>query len=290
MKASLDDVYLFMLVVRHGGFSAAAQAAGLQRSRVSRRIQALEQSLGCELLVRTTRQISLTEQGARFFDEVNQPLMSIGQSIRAVRTSQKEFEGRLKIAITAPLIGFELFTKIIDEYSESHPGIAFDIVQRHESADLKQEGIDLQVQPDSLPVKDDGYIQQTFLDVRCSAYATEAYIEKYGLPKTLPDLYSHSLMVSRYVASLLPDDLPLKVCSDELRLIFSLAVQGMGIAILPDRLVSGTTGHTNLYKIALEKPMPSIRLTLVYPTREYMPERTRVMLSLINKHFKQVKI
>lgn len=174
MKASLDDVYLFMLVVRHGGFTAAAQASGLQRSRVSRRIQALEHSLGCELLVRTTRQITLTEQGARLFDQINQPLMSISQSIRAVRTSQNEFEGRLKIAITAPLIGFELFTKIIDEYAVRYPGIAFDIIQRHESADLKQEGIDLQVLPDSLPVKDDEYIQQTFW--KLSAACTQPMI------------------------------------------------------------------------------------------------------------------
>jgi DNA-binding transcriptional LysR family regulator len=64
----LNDIYFFASVVRHGGFSAAARAIGVEKTRLSRRIAALEKRLGVRLLQRTTRALALTEAGQRFFD------------------------------------------------------------------------------------------------------------------------------------------------------------------------------------------------------------------------------
>ncbi|MCV5275223.1 LysR family transcriptional regulator, partial [Escherichia coli] len=74
MNVSVDDIYLFTQTVVHGGISAAAEANQLQRSKVSRRLQELEKSLGVQLLIRTTRSIELTEHGKRLFELVGQPI------------------------------------------------------------------------------------------------------------------------------------------------------------------------------------------------------------------------
>ena len=73
-SVSFDDIYLFVLIVRHKGISSAAQFAGLQRSNVSRRLQELEKALGHQLLIRTTRAIELTQQGKWLYEQTSNPL------------------------------------------------------------------------------------------------------------------------------------------------------------------------------------------------------------------------
>ncbi len=70
MKTSFDDLYLFTQTVVHGGISAAATANNMQRSKISRRLQELEKNLSCQLLIRTTRSIELTEHGKHLFELV----------------------------------------------------------------------------------------------------------------------------------------------------------------------------------------------------------------------------
>lgn len=74
---SFDDIYLFVLVVRHKGISAAAQFSGLQRSKVSRRLQELEKALGHQLLIRTTRSIELTKQGEWLYQQASSPINTL---------------------------------------------------------------------------------------------------------------------------------------------------------------------------------------------------------------------
>jgi len=71
MKVSFDDLYLFMLTVRHGGISSAAKAYSMQRSKVSRRLQELEKSIGIEL----------TENGRALYEQISQPLTSVNQAV-----------------------------------------------------------------------------------------------------------------------------------------------------------------------------------------------------------------
>ncbi|TLS70297.1 LysR family transcriptional regulator, partial [Photobacterium damselae] len=104
MKVSFDDLYLFMLTVRHGGISSAAKAYSMQRSKVSRRLQELEKSIGCQLLIRTTRHIELTENGRALYEQISQPLTSVNQAVNLLESRQKELQGVLRVAVPAALI------------------------------------------------------------------------------------------------------------------------------------------------------------------------------------------
>ncbi len=94
MNVSLDDLYLFTQTVMHGGISAAANAQKMQRSKVSRRLQELEKALGCQLLIRTTRSIELTEQGQRLIELVGQPMTHLQQGLAVMSEHNQPSGGK----------------------------------------------------------------------------------------------------------------------------------------------------------------------------------------------------
>ena len=214
MKASLDDIYLFMLTVRHGGISVAAKAHSLQRSKISRRIQQLEKELGCQLLIRTTRQIELTENGRLFYQYINQPLTDVEQAVNLIKNQQQAYSGVLKIAIPAAFISSSVFLEILDRYTEQFPDVTLDVVHRHESIDLKRENVDLQLLPKSVDVFNENYVQQSLLTSSSHLYCSLKYLENHTLPTTMEELYQHPILLSRYNSSLLPDKMNVRLVSE----------------------------------------------------------------------------
>ncbi|MCG3884204.1 LysR family transcriptional regulator [Photobacterium leiognathi] len=285
MKASLDDIYLFMLTVRHGGISAAAKAHSMQRSKISRRIQELEQALGCQLLIRTTRQIELTENGRLFYQYINQPLNDVTQAVSLLENQQHAFSGRLKIAIPAAVVASPVFLDLLDSYSAQFPDVTLDIVHRHESVDLKRENIDLQLLPNVVDVINDDYVQQTLLSSSNRLYCSPKYLESSSLPTTMEELYQHPILSSRYTSALLPDGMNLRLVSEDFGLIKLLTETGRGIALLPIVLFTEQVERGELIPVMHDTFELDIVMTLVYPSRHFIPEKTRAMIELLRNNF-----
>jgi DNA-binding transcriptional LysR family regulator len=285
MKVSMDDLYLFVLTVRHGGISAAAKAYSLQRSKVSRRLQELEKALGSQLLIRTTRHIELTENGRLLYEQVNQPLTMANQAVNLLENRQKELQGVLRIAVPAALITSSMFAELIDKYAVRFPNVLLEIQHCQESIDLKRDNIDLQLLPNILKVVNEDYVQQTLLPFPCCLVASPSYIATHGVPKDLANLMDHRILVSRYNSTALADGLMIRLCSDDLRLIHHMAKSAHGIALLPTILVRDAVTAGELVYVLSEERFPEIKLTLIYPSREYLPEKTRVMIQLLRETF-----
>ncbi|MGF1878063.1 LysR family transcriptional regulator [Photobacterium frigidiphilum] len=285
MKVSMDDLYLFVLTVRHGGISAAAKAYSLQRSKVSRRLQELEKSVGSQLLIRTTRHIELTENGRLLYEQVNQPLTMVNQAVNLLENQQKELQGVLRIAVPAALITSSMFAELIDKYAARFPNVLLEIQHCQESIDLKRENIDLQLLPNILKVVNEDYVQQTLLPFPCCLVASPGYIAVHGTPKDLANLMDHRILVSRYNSTALADGLTVRLCSDDLRLIQHMAKSDHGIALLPTILVRDAVTAGELINVLSGERFPEIKLTLIYPSREFLPEKTRVMVQLLRETF-----
>ena len=163
MKASMDDLYLFMLTVRHGGISAAATAHGLQRSKISRRLQELEKALHCQLLIRTTRHIELTENGRLLYQHINQPLTEVNHAVNLLESQQNSFQGVLRLAATASFIASSIFAEVLDNYANQFPLVRIELLYLQKSVDLERENIDLQLLPNMAEIINSDYVQQTFL-------------------------------------------------------------------------------------------------------------------------------
>ncbi|MEZ9593282.1 LysR family transcriptional regulator [Shewanella sp. 10N.261.52.F9] len=285
MNISMDDLQLFVLTVQHGGISAAAKQQSLQRSKVSRRLQELEKSLGCQLLIRTTRKIELTENGRLLYQQINQPLTGVAQAAKLLSNQQKSVQGVLRVAVPAALITSNMFALLLEKYLEQFTDVQLEVLHCQESIDLKRQNVDIQILPDGVKVQNEDYVQQTLLRFPSSLVASQQYLQSHPSITELSDLANHSLMVSRYNQSSLPDNLTLRLCSDDLRLIQHMASTSNGIAILPTILVRDALQSGELKLVLAEEKLPEVKLTLIYPYKEFLPEKTRALIQLLREAF-----
>ena len=285
MKTSMDDLYLFILTVRHGGISAAAQAHGLQRSKVSRRLQELEKSVGCQLLIRTTRQIELTEHGRLLYQQINQPLSDVNQAISVLKNQQQSLQGVLRIAVPAAFIASTLFAELLDDYARQFPDITLEIIHRHESVDLKRENIDLQLLPDVIKVINEDYVQQVFFPSKKGLFCSPHYLQSHAMPHSLNDLFEHAILTSHYDSSILPEGLNIRLISEDLELVNLMAQSGHGIALLPMIVVQQQLKQGGLVHVLSDIYQSEIAMTLIYSSRQFLPKKTKTMINLLRDKF-----
>ncbi|MGU3809655.1 LysR family transcriptional regulator [Vibrio diabolicus] len=286
MKVSFDDIYLFTQTVVHGGISAAAEANQLQRSKVSRRLQELEKSLGVQLLIRTTRSIELTEHGKRLFELVGQPIDHIQQGLNAMHEYQQELTGKVRLAIPSALMSSAAFNAIITEYTTRYPEISVEIENHQESVDLKRQSFDLQLLPSVVKVTDDSYVQFSLLPYRSHFVGSKAYLESHPPVKTVEDLKQHRLLTNRYNADLLDSDLHVALRSDDLNLLRSMAIAGNGIAFIPQIHSKPALRDGLLVEVLPQFAHPKQHLTLIYPSALFLPNKVKALIELIREKFK----
>lgn len=282
---SFDDIYLFVLVVRHKGISSAANFAGLQRSKVSRRLQQLEKSLGHQLLIRTTRAIELTQQGEWLYQQVSNPINTLLDASRLMKEQHLTPKGTLRIAIPPALGMTEVFSQLIEQYIDQYSEVKLEIEHHVQSLDLRRKNIDLQILPSYIEPQHDDYVQQRLIQIPYSMVASAEYLEINGQPDNVTQLDRFHLLASRYNKSLLPQGLTYHLFSDDLNLLQRLALSGKGIALLPSILVEDKIQTGQLIEVLPRQSFTDLTITLVYPTPSYLPEKTRVMVTLFRQTF-----
>lgn len=276
-----DDLNLFALTVRHKGISAAARACGLQRSKLSRRLQGLEETLGYQLLIRTTRSIELTEQGQWLYEQVRTPLITLTEVMDVLAEQRARPQGRLRIAIPPVLGVTEFFTQVIERYARQYPDVMLDIRHHTQAVDLRRTNTDIQVLPVyRRPVNDD-YIQQHLVHLPCQMVAAPAYLDRFGYPSSLAALATHRLLGNRYARTQLPDQLAMHVYSEDLHLLRNLARDGQGITLLPVVMLGACLEAQQLVPVLAHQSFEDLQVKLVYASLPYLSEKSRSMIQLL---------
>ncbi|MPY21147.1 LysR family transcriptional regulator [Shewanella psychropiezotolerans] len=284
---SLDDINLFVQTVRHQGISSAAKANGLQRSKVSRRLQELEKQLGYQLLIRTTRNIELTERGQWLYEQVNGPLNRLNEAVNLMQTERMTPQGKMRLAIPPALGMTEIFSNVIEDYVNRYPDVRLEVEHQKQAIDLRRTDTDLQILPSYIDTLHHDYVQQHLLYLSFCMVASVSYLSQFGTPKQFSDLASHQLLASRYSRSLLPEDVEYHLYSDDLQLLIRLAKSGKGVALLPRLLVDKYLQDASLHEILDQQRFTELKLTLIYPSQPYLPEKTRAMVQLLRLSFGQ---
>lgn len=285
MKASMDDLYLFMLTVRHGGISAAAIAHGLQRSKISRRLQELEKALHCQLLIRTTRHIELTENGRLLYQHINQPLTEVNHAVNLLESQQNSLQGVLRLAATSSFIASSMFAEVLDNYASQFPLVRIELLYLQKSVDLERENIDLQLLPNMAEIINLDYVQQAFLTSSNGLFASPDYFKKHTEPKSTAELQQHWLLASRYNSTLLQEGTRLRLMSEDINMIQQMAILGQGIALLPNILMQESLQQGKLVQVLTDVNYSDIMMTVVYPSRRFLPEKTRAMVTMLRERF-----
>lgn len=289
MDNTFSTIPIFVAVVECGSFSLAAEKLGVTKSAVSKRVTQLEDELGIRLLNRTTRKLSLTEAGKRYYDHVSQALALAQQGMDAVTELQGEPKGKLKI--TAPMsFGVLYIAPIIAEFLEQFPKVTIDLQLEDQMVDLIEGEFDLAIRIGNLPISN--LVAKRLVNCKSVLCASPEYINRNGSPQKPSDLIGHNCLVYSYFRGgsewtfeqqhnefkVIPKGNFIVNNSEAIR---RALIEGLGVGQLPTFLVSKDILSGKLQPIMTPYSLPEHAIYAVFPERKHLPHKVRAFMEFV---------
>ncbi|QXB48053.1 LysR family transcriptional regulator [Acinetobacter seifertii] len=285
----LQQFFIFTEVAKRQSFSEVAHRLDLPRSTVTSAIQQLETHYGVRLFHRTTRKVSLTQDGQRILPECQNLLFDYEQLEQLIQTQKQHYRGTLKISMPSRIVHKVIIPELSDFY-QRYPDIHLQLNSSDDMTDLIEKGIDCVVRvgeldSSSLIARLIGHLVM----VNC---ASPYYLEQYGTPEQLEDLSQHKLInyagavgekqgVFVYSGGTVTMDSALSVNNTEAYI--AAANAGLGIIQLPYYDVQDKIEQGILVEVLSAYSAPSLPLNILYPNRSYIPKRLEVFMNWVGK-------
>ncbi len=181
----LSTIAVFCKSAELGSFTAAAHAMGLTPAAVSRGVGRLEDRLGIKLFRRTTRSMSLTDDGRMYFEQCRAAIAQIDDAEKNITGQQTEPRGLLRISAPSTYAHYRLLPRLTD-FKSRYPLIELDINISNRNIDFVDDGYDVAIRLGTPP--DSRLIARKLEDARVGVYATPAYLKRHGTPASVTDL------------------------------------------------------------------------------------------------------
>jgi DNA-binding transcriptional LysR family regulator len=291
------ELQAFVAVVETGGFTAAADRLDMAKSAVSRRVSALEDRLGVQLLRRTTRRINLTDTGRSFYERSARILADLEEAESAVLQQHGELRGSLRVAL--PLsFGVRHMVRPIAEFSRRHPRVEFDLDLNDRRIDLLQEGVDLAIRIGRLA--DSTLIARKLFEARTVVAASRAYLDEHGTPSTPQELRNHRCLVYGNLAepgrwaytdregSRQSVDVNVSLTASSGDFIEDAARNDLGIVLQPTFIAGESIRRGDLVPILLDYQWPATPAYAVYPPTRHLSYRVREFIDFLAEEFSGV--
>ncbi len=284
---------VFVGVVENGGFSAAARTLGISKSAVSKRINQLEAHLGVRLLHRTTRNLSLTEAGERYFEHASQALAAASQAEAAVTELQGEPQGQLRISVPMSF-GRLHVAPLIPKFLKRCPKLQIDLVMDDRKVDLVAGRFDVAIRAGNLPAST--LIARKLAPVRQVLCASPDYIDRYDRPDTPADLTGHNCVLYSFSSdadewTLIGEGGPETVTVsgtyqvNNSEALLEALREGVGIGRLPTFVAGPDLKTGRLVKLFESYRLPDFTIYAVFPEREFLPAKVRAFLDFAIEYF-----
>ncbi|NPT46377.1 LysR family transcriptional regulator [Paraburkholderia sp. 1N] len=295
----LNDLRLFAEVVEHGSYTAAARSLGLQTSKLSRRIRALEEELGVRLLNRTSRSLSLTETGRQFHQHC---LALVAESKAAkdiVDRTRARPQGTVRIACPVALLESGI-SAIIARYVEDNPDVQILLDATNRRVDVVEEGLDFAIRVRRPPLENtDLAVRQLGLSIHILV-ASPALTARHSAPSSIESVkewptLSMASNSERFVWNLVDvegrvtswEHRP-RLATDDLASLRVAAIAGIGVAMLPRELV-----EVDIQAGRLQHLLPGLTTTpglvhAIFPTRRGMVPAVRHLLDALVAGFESL--
>lgn len=286
---SLEEMRFFVEVVRQGNFTMAAQALGISKQLVSRRIIGLEQRLGTRLLLRTTRKLSPTETGKVFFQRAQQILLAITEAEQEVSNQSKELRGRLKISVPLSYASLRLSPALI-AFMQQHPQVEVWLDADNRHVDMVSEGYDMVIRVTDQP--EEGMVARKLEDAAMRYCCSPDYQRQYGTPETPQALRTHRCLTHRSSEWLfhvgeqiqrLPVHPVLK--SNHGEVLRQAAVAGMGITALPAFYVMEDLQQGRLVEVLAAYRLQQSGIYAMYPYHKQVSANALALIEHLRHWF-----
>lgn len=281
---NVQDVLLFLVITETRSLTQAAKRQGISAMAVSRRLASLEQALGARLLQRTTRSVSLTQEGMEFLPYAR-ALVDAEEGARALFSPSKQGATGL-LRITAPSgFGRRNILPLVAGLLADNPQLRIDLQLSEDVVDIVGRGIDVAIR--IAPLKDSTLIARKIADNPRIVCASPDYLNARGTPQSVADLMKHHCLklspVPQWIFERDNEIFRLGVhgrfSSDNVEGLRELCVQGLGIAQLTRWDVMKEISEGELVEITLAdvRPQP-LSVWAVLPTNRYLPLRVSTFI------------
>ncbi len=289
----LAQMATFVRVVDGKSLSAAARSQRLSLGAVSRQLQALEADLGASLIVRSTRQLRVTEAGQRWYEHSVRLLRDVDEARSAVRSS-KVVEGTLVVSASLTF-GSLLIVPRLAKLVAKHPLLVVDLRLEDKIADLVAEGVDIAVRAGQPPPDSTAYVAHPLFAMDRVLVASPSFLRKNGTPRSPRELAQRECLVQvtpsgtpvRWLLRRADEQLTVEV-RGHLRTnapsaLRDLALDGAGIAYLPDWLVEESMARGRLCRVLSEWSSPPITAWAIYRSELRGAPRLRAFIDALPK-------
>lgn len=280
----------FATVVDAGSFSAAARRLKLGQPAVSKSIAQLEEHLGARLLLRSTRSLTPTDAGQRFYEHARRAIDEADQAEQAVRESSDGLSGRLRISAAVTFARLHVLPAL-KTFLDRHPKLSIDIILDDRSIDLLEQGVDVALRMGTLD--DSTMTARRILRGRRLVVGTPRYFEEAGIPKTPADLSRHQAIVyslrgggqswafSRNDGAEVAVAVSGRVSVSAAEGMRTAVLGHMGLAVASEWMFSSELADGTVQAVLTEWTLPPIDVWAVFPSGRMATTKRRAFVAFV---------
>src|SRR6266851_10331864 len=291
LQMDLNELLVFTRVVQAGSFTAAARRLKMPKSSVSRKVSDLEERVGARLLHRTTRKLGLTDAG-RIYVERAAPIVSdIEQVDEAVGELQAAPRGLLRV--TAPL-SFALIGPMVASFLDRYPEVRVELVCSDRVVNLVEEGFDVAIRAGHLV--DSTLIARRLGAMKSVLVASPGYLKRHGRLKSPADLEKDpcitfgssptpTLWTLHFGEKKVDVRVAARLSTNDFDLMLDAARAGIGIALLPEHLLTAALLRGRLKRVLTDWSSPETPVHAVYPSARHLSPKVSAFVDVLRKEF-----
>ncbi len=293
----MDRVFslrLFIRVVETGSFSRAAEEFGITQPTVTKALAATEKRLGARLLHRSTRGVTPTEVGRRYYERCLSIARDIDEAENVAALVQSEMSGTMRIS-TSVAFGRRVMVPLVLRYMRLHPKVVVDLSVDDRYVDLVEQGVDVALRMGRLA---DSSLGARYLGINpWLMVAAPDYLKVRGAPRRASDLSTHDCLIYSSVQGdarwslTLPvgkeRSVPVKghLRSNSLSAVLDAAVAGMGLAILPWYVAGPSLANGRAQRVLADHGLPTQDLHAVFPSPKLVPAKVSQFIDWLAGEF-----
>ena len=288
----LNDLYYFAAVVDHGGFAAAERALGIPKSRLSRRISALESELGVRLLQRSTRRFAVTDVGTSVHRHAQSMLAEAQAAREAVDRLSAEPRGTVRISVPVSMAQ-QQFPKLLPEFMALYPKVRLQLIVSNRRVDVINEGVDVALRVRSKLDDDGSLVMRSFGQIQEMLVASPGYLDRAGRPQVPEALVEHvTLSISEDDArqrwelhgpegEVRRIELQPRVTGFDFPMMQAMARDGIGITLLPETVCADAVRRGELEVVLPQWRLPQGIAHAVFASRRGLLPAVRVLIDFL---------
>lgn len=291
--SNFEGIQEFVAVAEAQGFSAAAKQLDASTSHLSRQVARLEERLGVQLLARTTRKVSLTDAGERYYTQCRELIDGLLQADESVSDESIKLTGTLKVS-AAGNFAEQFIAPCLMQFAKSHPELSIEMDFNSRMVNFVEEGFDFAVRYGRL--KDSGLVARRLVQRHLMAAASPEYLNQFGEPMHPTELKQHKCILTNNDHWLFEENqqsFEVKVASawrsNNGNVVLQACEQGMGIAYMPASSFEPSISNGKLKPILRDYWSHGITSWIVYQNRRFLPMRARLAIDYLLQQFKDWK-